>query len=53
VRAETETRLMQGAIRSLMARAMLAEAASPPPLEVEGGESHLVVQAGGIACVLP
>jgi len=36
-----------------MARAMLMEAASAPPLEVEGGESTIAVQAGGIACVLP
>lgn len=36
-----------------MVRAMLAEAASVPPLEVEGGDSQIVVQAGGIACVLP
>ncbi len=27
--------------------------ASAPPLEVEGGESTIAVQAGGIACVLP
>lgn len=36
-----------------MLRAMVAEASSAPPLEVEGGESRIVVQAGGTACVLP
>jgi predicted secreted protein len=40
-------------LRPMVARAMLAETAGVPPLEVEGGESHIVVQAGGIACVLP
>lgn len=36
-----------------MTRARLMEAASAPPLEVEGGKSTIVVQAAGIACILP
>jgi len=42
----------QGGAPRPMLRAMVAEAASVPPLEVGGGESQIVVQAGGIACVL-
>lgn len=43
----------QGGAPRPMLRAMVAEASSVPPLEVGGGESQIIVQAGGIACVLP